>query len=327
MQEKIEILDADLARDYKDKLRLIGYWAKILNYPMGWHYWLDFIWILNHLEQVNLPKGSWIMDAGAGNGVLQFILASKGYNIISLDFAERDIPTNGKRIFEIKEQEHHINNPEHPYRKFVKLKKQKSFLAKDEIIKSIIHPIRAAKNILKYIIYHFIPTHINLNMWKEVYKSKIKNNAYGRIIYMMGDFTNLAFLESESLDCIISVSALEHADHEDINKAVKEFNRILKKLSYMFLTVSAAKDKDWYFQPCRGWCFCEESLKDIFMLKNYISNFNKYDELFLKLKNSDELKKRIRIYSRYYFGTANGGLPFGIYEPRYQPVGIIKKKT
>ncbi|MDD4910439.1 MAG: class I SAM-dependent methyltransferase [Candidatus Omnitrophica bacterium] len=309
MQDKIEILSADLMKDHPDKLKLVEYWAGVTHYPMGWHYWLDFIWILDHLEKIKLPRGSWIMDAGAGNGVLQFILAARGYNVISLDFAERDLPPAAGMIFNVEQRRHGLDNFEHRYRKFISHKKKK--------------PDWGVKGIIKYLVYEFAPTYINLNMWKEAFKSRFGSNAYGKIVRVLGDFTNLKEFADGELDCIISVSALEHADHADISKAAGEFNRILKKSAYMFLTVSAAKDKDWYFHPARGWCFCEDSIRKIFALDGCPANFVDYDNLFKKLKDSNEIKKRV---SRYYLGTADSGLPFGIYEPRYQPVGIAKQK-
>lgn len=323
MQEKIEILDTNLMKQ-KDKLKLIEYWAGIVNYPMGWHYWLDFIWMLNHLEHINLPRGAWIMDAGAGNGILQYILAAKGYNVISLDFAEREFLPIAKRIFDMSKQEYAIDNPEHLYRKFINYKKKKFVLNRNKMLKTILHPIRPAKNIAKYFIYDFLIPFINLNMWKEFLKANIMGKSYGRIIYALGDYTNLKGFNDDSLDCIVSVSALEHDNHEEVGKAIDEFRRILKKPGYMFFTASAARDKDWYFNPSHGWCFCQETLEKIFKLKSCFSNFSNYDNLFFKLKNSEEIKRRI---SRYYFGTANCGLPYGIYKPEYQPVGIVKIKN
>ena len=322
MQEKIEILDTDLMKQ-KDKLRLIEYWAGIVNFPMGWHYWLDFIWILNHLEQINLAPGSWIMDAGAGNGILQYILAAKGYNVISLDFAEREFLPIAKRIFKMNKQEYIIDNPGHMYRNFINYKKKRFVLNRNKILKTVSHPVRPAKNIVKYFIYDILAPFINLNIWKEFLKAGMIGKNYGKIVYARADFTNLNGFKDDSFDCIVSVSALEHNNHEEIGRAVDEFLRILKKPGYMLFTASAAKDKDWYFQPARGWCFCEESLKKIFNLNEGLSNFVNYEELLKKLENSKEIKNRI---SRYYFGTADCGLPYGIYKPKYQPVGIVKIK-
>ena len=45
------------------------------------------------IDNLNLKKGSYILDAGAGLGPLQYILAARGYNIASLDFKKRKSPS------------------------------------------------------------------------------------------------------------------------------------------------------------------------------------------------------------------------------------------
>ena len=90
----------------------------------------------------------------------------------------------------------------------------------------------------------------------------------------------------------------------------------------MCITVSAAEDKDWFFEPCRGWCFTENTLRKMFGLENAPSNYGDYQKLFADLKASGEIRKRI---ARVYFESGDNGLPWGVYEPHYQPVGIVKK--
>ena len=91
-----------------NNLRDIKYWSKVLNRPNGWHYDLDIIWILNKLIEYEVKPGDWILDAGAGQGLLQFILASKGYNVISYDYSDRDILFRDKNIFDITNEKKEI---------------------------------------------------------------------------------------------------------------------------------------------------------------------------------------------------------------------------
>ncbi|RKY40680.1 MAG: hypothetical protein DRP81_09100 [Candidatus Omnitrophota bacterium] len=42
----------------------------------GWHYILDLAWIISHID---IPPGCKILDAGAGGGILQYLLAIRGY--------------------------------------------------------------------------------------------------------------------------------------------------------------------------------------------------------------------------------------------------------
>ena len=68
---------------------IIDYWLSLLNRPNGWHYKLDIIWILNELKKSGIHPGSTILDAGAGQGVLQYLLAAKGYKVISFDYSKK----------------------------------------------------------------------------------------------------------------------------------------------------------------------------------------------------------------------------------------------
>ena len=324
MEEKIEILNADLMKKFQEKVKLIEYWASLIDYPVGWHYWLDFIWILNNLEEMSLPRDVWVMDGGAGNGLLQFILASSGYNVISLDYAERDVLPMAKRIFDISEKRYSISNPEHFYRRFIDHKQGKILLTRNRIMKSVFHPWKAMRFIFRSLSSSRFGFLMKPVLLKGLLEARSRRRSYGKIIYALGDFTDLKDFQDESVDCIVSVSALEHNDPEDIKKAVAEFNRILKRHAYMFVTVSAAKEEDWFFKPCRGWCFTEGTLKDMFGLGKCDSNFGRYGELFHRLESSQEIKKRI---AKTYFQSGDNGLPWGKYEPKYQPVGIVKRKN
>ena len=59
---------------------------------LGWHYLLDLSWILRRLQ--DLPVPSRILDAGAGNGLLQYILASMGHIVVSVDVFPRTAPAS-----------------------------------------------------------------------------------------------------------------------------------------------------------------------------------------------------------------------------------------
>lgn len=317
MEEKIELLDPKMLKAFPGKLRFIEYWALVTNRPVGWHYWLDFIWILNNLEAMRLPKGARILDAGAGNGLLQFMLASLGYTVISVDYADRDIPETVKNIFSIEQIAHQIKGSDHPYRKYIKHTRRGALTGSARLARAFIHPLKAAANLWHNTVF---PS-LNPFMWGESVLVKLRARRYGTIVYMTGDFTDLSMIPDGSIDCVVSVSALEHSDHQGIQKAVSQFERVLKPSGPMFLTVSAAKEADRFFEPCRGWCFCEKSLRAIFTLPGVTSNMDCYDEIFASLKRSKDVKKRIH---RYYFDNGESGLPWGVYDPQYHPVGIVK---
>ncbi len=83
-----ELIDAhpDIA------MEVLGFSSKF-GAPLGWHYLLDLIWILSRLP-VRPPAR--ILDAGGGYGLLQYMLATLGYAVVSVDAAAR-VPQPGTR--------------------------------------------------------------------------------------------------------------------------------------------------------------------------------------------------------------------------------------
>ena len=87
LSERIEILSLDLFKTHELEMNLIDQFQKTFNSDLGWHYYLDLAWTIREITR--LPKGSLVLDAGAGSGALQFMLSDLGYNIISVDFMDR----------------------------------------------------------------------------------------------------------------------------------------------------------------------------------------------------------------------------------------------
>jgi hypothetical protein len=93
----------------------------------------------------------------------------------------------------------------------------------------------------------------------------------------------------------------------------------------MIATLGAAKDGDWYHEPSNGWCYSETTLRRIFNISIDIpSNYDQYDRLINDLQNSEELKDNL---ASFYFHSGDNGMPWGKWDPKYQPVGICKIKA
>jgi len=100
--------------------------------------------------------------------------------------------------------------------------------------------------------------------------------------------------------------------------------RVLKPGGKLIATLGAAKDQDWFHEPSKGWCYTEATLRDIFELNPECpSNYDQYDELFEALCNCTELHDNL---ADFYFKSGNNGMPWGIWDPKYQPVGVVKVK-
>ncbi|MBU0568823.1 methyltransferase domain-containing protein [bacterium] len=310
-QDKIELLSVDLLKSHRRYVKIVDYWCNLLNLQLGWSYILDISWLLKKIDELKLPKGAVIMDAGAGSGVIQFIIASKGYNVLSVDFSDRQPLSRALSFFEI-EQINSDRKFDHNYVNHLislrkELKEQGTSLEK----KSVPNKFRQRVNRLKDLcsIAH--------------YKEKAAKFQYGKLKYYKADIRQMDYLEDNSIDCIVSVSAVEHNDHKGVKDAVCEFIRILKSGSPMFITTSATDREDWFHEPCKGWCFSEKSLKELFCLDNPGSNFRDFDTIFDKLKANQEMRARL---ADFYYRSGNNGMPWGIWDPEYQPVGIVKIK-
>jgi ubiquinone/menaquinone biosynthesis C-methylase UbiE len=133
----------------------------------------------------------------------------------------------------------------------------------------------------------------------------------------------MADIPDSSIDDIVSISALEHNTIDGLRKVIKELLRVLKPGGKLLATLAAAKDNDWFHEESKGWCFTEKTLRDIFNLHDCPSNYDRYDELFDALKKSDELKNSL---AKFYFESGDNGMPWGVWDPKYQAVGVCKIK-
>ena len=255
MIDELRLLDASLLND-SDKLAEISHWLKVMNRPNGWHYDLDHIWILMELEAAGIRPGSTILDAGAGQGIMQFLLAARGYQIISLDFSSRSVPIRSHGIFDIRGSGEASLDYKHPYMDFISydgggMWKWGSRLDLADLAKLLRLPrrfLRDTTSLHCYLIERFLNNH----------------SSYGKINYLRGPFHEIP-LDGGSVDAVISVSAIEHADIDLFGKNVMEMQRILKNGSPLLMTTSATtKNENTFHEKSSGWCFSLSHLQRFF---------------------------------------------------------------
>jgi SAM-dependent methyltransferase len=146
----------------------------------------------------------------------------------------------------------------------------------------------------------------------------------GSVLVYNQDLSNLVDIADNSLDAVVAVSALEHNTPEGLNAVVGELMRVLKPGGVMLATLTAGKNQDWWHEASRGWCYTDRTLYRLFDLSPDVpSNYNRYDELFIALKNCAELRDNL---ASFYFGSDDKGMPGGVWDPQYQPVGVCKIK-
>ncbi len=317
--DKLEILSEHLVEAYPViALEVLGQASKFA-IPLGWHYLLDLVWILKELD---MPQGSTILDAGAGNGLIQYMLAGKGYRVISADMRERAVPAFASRLFHVRQIESsRVFN--HSYREHLRVASHNSRL------KAVL------RSIVEGSVGHFFRIVLGgLRFCSDVIHGSSRNSATiygegsgepvsersGEIVYYSCDIRSMEELADNSVDAVVSVSALEHNPPEETSKCMSELRRILRPGGAMYLTVSASHPQSAFHGPSHSWLLNEADLASTYGLRDpYASNFEHFETLFSELRDSKYLKKWL---SLYYLESGKSGMPWGTWDPAYQPVGI-----
>jgi SAM-dependent methyltransferase len=295
-KNKIEILSVDLLKDQRsivNDFKSLSY--ALGNYPIGWHYLLDWSWIFSQLR-LNDLKGKVILDAGASTGLSQWYMAERGATVISVDRISRAcLPLNFRIRYHVSGLRSRdlltVRQIMNPFDKSV------------SIMEKFIALLRSGRYFLSHIPKDFAP---------------------GEVIVYNQDLADLVDILDNYVDFIVSVSSLEHNTPDGLEKVVDELNRVLKPGGKLIATLGAGKDKDWFHEPSQGWCYTAQTLQKRFKLPAIISsNYNEYDRLLDELKNCRELRDNVAFNYRL---SKNNGLPGGKWDLKYQPVGVVKTK-
>jgi len=296
-QNKIEILSVELLTEqrslvdsFKSLIRSFG------NYSTGWHYLLDWAWIFSQIEDSNL-QDKVVMDAGAWTGLSQWYLAEQGATIYSVDrFSRACLPFYFR-------QRYHVHG-----------------LRSGDLLTvgQIMNPFDSSASLKD-------KTRAIVRSGRGLFGHLQSGYAPGKVIIYNQDLANLVDIPSNSMDFIVSVSSLEHNTPDGLDVVVNELMRVLKPGGKLVATLCAGKDNDWFHEPSKGWCYTDSTLRKLFKLPaETTSNYNKYDQLMVSLKQSKELFDNL---SASYRLSWKNGLPGGKWDLQYQPVGIVKIKS
>ena len=298
LNSKIELISVDILEQNRSLVSQLNNLNKTLALASGWHYLMDWAWVITQIKDL---AGKTILDAGAGIGLLQWYFALQGARVISVDRSDRTcIPFHLLKRFNVSG----FTETDTPLslNEILNITNGKSKLSTriKALTRGIIGELRSRNNLSKDVI--------------------------GSVLLSQQDLKSLENIPSNSVDLVVSISALEHNETiSDVKQVVQELMRILKPGGQILATLPATSNKDWFFKPAYSWCFTETTLRDVFVLPdNTDSNYDQFDLFFEKLKASKELKKNLSI--RYYY-SPNSGMPWGKWKPQYLPVGITKFKS
>ena len=298
MEDKIEILPVTLLDSESSTVVDFQRLARKMKLEFGWHYLLDLTWIIRQLEDV---VGKSIIDAGAGTGIMQWYLADQGAKVFSVDRESRArLPRRFRRHFKVEGLREEDLAPENTLKRGIVGINKRAFK-------------RAASELIDII---------------QTSTSQISNprggDGIGQVIIYNQDLGNLVDLPTNSVDTIVAVSSLEHNSPDGLKLVIAELMRVLKPGCAIYATLGAARDRDWFHAPSKGWCYSESTLRSTFNLsQNTPSNYDQYDYLFEALQNNQELEGNL---ATFYFKSGDNGMPWGNWDPQYQPVGVRKIK-
>ena len=292
---RIEILSVDLLDEFSDLVDAIRRRASRLGIQLGWHYSLDLAWIASQFED---PAGMRILDAGGGTGVLQWWLADHGADVVSVDRLDRsDLSGRYRLSYRVSGLRPEDLDPSW------RVSWRRLVLREASIRDRLSGATRAS---LAGVFRPFVP------------------KSPGQVSIYQHDLASMPDLEDESFDAVVSISALEHNDPAELPSVVDELMRVLRPSGTLLATLSASRDDDWYHEPSKGWCLTESTLRNDFrMPADTSTNFHEYDLFFSELRKSQVLQEQL---APMYFESGESGMPWGVWDPQYQPVGLRRKK-
>lgn len=297
-KEHLEILSGELLLNQSACIQEFQKLSRHLEIGLGWHYLLDLCWAAQEVDPVS---GMQVVDAGAGMGIMQWWLAEQGVDVISVDrLSRRHLPEPFRQCYRVQG-----------------LREEDLAPLPRPGLRGFLPPLSPRR-------WHLYPRKLatSLRQWHS--KSEAASDS-GTIFIYNQVLASMPDIPDNAVDAVVSISALEHNPPDELRACVTELMRVLKPGGKLIVTLSAAKEHDWFHEPSQGWCYTEATLRDIFDLSTDCpSNYDHYDELFEALQYSRELRDNL---ADFYFKSGNNGMPWGVWDPRYQPVGIVKVKN
>ena len=251
----------------------IDRYKRITARPNGWHYDLDIAWILHNLKTANIQPGATILDAGAGFGIFQFLLAGLGYHVISLDFSERIMPASFVKLFNISGDGMRFAASEydHQYMKFIDYGTASPRPSIATVFRRLIDLVERHDSLED-----------RLSLGKRALLARL-NRLYSMIIRLKAteldqkhiegsiQLIRAPFHESKikpaSVDAVVSISAIEHSDIDLISDAIAMFSRVKKPEGKILLTTSMATDgKRAFDREVHGFNYATVDLNTLFGL-------------------------------------------------------------
>lgn len=290
---RLELLSVDLLEQHPERAAYFRRLSRRLAVSPGWHYPLDWIWLDLRL---GCARGLEILDAGAGIGLMQWHLALSGASVISVDRSSRAwLPWHMRYWYRAR-----------GFRPADLLPFRRILTPRQPTISVRERGVALLRSALGCVL------HLG------------RARAEGRVRLYTQDLHALPEIASGSIDKVVAVSSLEHNTPDRTEAVVSELWRVLKPGGSLLATMSAAGGEDWYHAPSSGWCYTEATLRRLFRVPESVSsNFAEFEARMEALRDCAYLRRQL---PRRYFRSGDNGMPWGVWNPLYQPVGIVVSK-
>lgn len=267
---------------------------------LGWHYLTDIAWIYGKVK--NWPRSWRVLDAGGGGGALQFLLAELGFNVTNVDLlfpADPPRPVAKRYRFTFKRLP---NFQESAYMGHLR-----SFAQHRRL------PFRRWYRRLRAATYN-----ARHDRWRR--EAGLLKQSIGSIEWIVGNLCDLSEIPSGSFDAVVSLSSLEHIPLKQLHSALTEIARVLKPQASWAVTTSATElPETWLHEPSQGWCY---SIADLESRFGAVRSREQHPcRLLAQYRSCDCLRERL---ARFYRKSGNNGMPWGIWDPKYIPVGLSR---
>jgi hypothetical protein len=144
--------------------------------------------------------------------------------------------------------------------------------------------------------------------------------AVGTIEWIVGNLCDLREIPPGTFDAVVSLSALEHIPIEQLGTALRELARVAKPGAGWAVTTSGTdRATTWLHEPSQGWCYSVADLRDRFGAVG--ARDQDAAEMLERYRRSKYLRDHL---AAFYRRTDRCGMPWGVWDPRYIPVGLSR---
>jgi SAM-dependent methyltransferase len=277
--------------------------------PIGWHYITDILWVYSIAK--NWPRTFRILDAGGGSGPLQFLLAEMGFEVTNIDLAHsKPMPMIADR-YRLKVERLPSFQPT-TYNDFL----DSNFAGKNR-------PIGVKQRLKNWVKAN--PLHRMLRTkayaarndhWRDL--AKLTHYPVGKIQWYIGNLCAIPEISDQTFDAVISLSAWEHIPIDVLPSALKEIRRVLKPNAGWAVTIAGTdQPSTWWHDASQCHCYSESDLQNLYgaVAKCTVPP----SSILEKYRRSEYLQKNL---DDFYRRSGNNGMPWGVWDPKYIPVGL-----